>query len=150
MDDNATELGAILAELRRLNANLNAAPTRVAFGGAGVQETLDNWPVIGHKRLIAVNRGVGGIITLANGIYTDLLPQSAGRGGLSIVCAADGGAGVYVFGARAGDAQRNPTGTPAGWMEAGGDWDGTIGDEAWCGHVSLMAPDGATIVWWSL
>lgn len=131
----------LLGEIRELLENLQTSPTRVAFGGSYTEQRLANWPVSGHQRIVARGRVHGGTQVLPAAAYTDLMSRDAGRGGLSIVNT--GVNPVYVYLAPAGDAQNG--GTPTGWLTGGGDWDGKISDELWCGAVSVQSPLGTSI-----
>lgn len=151
MHDDAVIPGTseVLRLLNIIAAEITDSPSRVAFGGAGVEQVLEDWPVIGHRRLVARDRSAGGEITLAANTATDLLPAQPARGGLNIVVT--GNTAVTVYGARAGDADTNPDGLPQLWLPAsGGTWNGKISDEPWCGPVSLFATGQTTVAWWTL
>lgn len=134
---------AVFARLDRIIELLDSQPAHIAFGASSMEEQLDNYPVMGAKRSIAPYRGNGGLITVpASANPMDLLPNDAGRGGLSLINTGANPATVYL--ARAGDAAQG--GVPTGYLSAnGGAWDGKISSELWCGAVSVVSVAGTTL-----
>ena len=144
--DLAVSAGALLQELHAIHELLaSSGRSRVAFGGAGMQQTLENWPITGQNRTIVVARALGGgLIAVPNNVYTDLLPPDPARVGMSVLNY--GSNPVFVFLAKAGDTQStNGAGTDVLWLNSGGgSWDGKISSELWCGAVCVFCPVGTT------
>ena len=117
-----------------------------AFGSDSIERTLENWPVIGHERKVAVNRSRGDSnLVLGAAVYFDLVDNEAGRGGLSVINIGANPCFVYLTDAQTAQGQNGKV--AAGYMFPGGAWDGKIGNETWVGKVSLQSPLGTTIVW---
>lgn len=129
-------LGAILEQLET-----NSTSTDLAFGAAGMEQVIENWPTAGQRRRVVVAKTQGQIITVPAATYIDLLDADPGRGGLS-VCNA-GANGAYAYLARAGDAQQGGTGVQ--YIAPAASWDGRISGRLWAGYVSIYSPTGTTL-----
>lgn len=124
-----------------------ASSDHVAFGGDSIERTQRDWPVKGHKRQIRVNasRGTDNFTVPAGAnVYTDLLPEEHGRGGVSLVNI--GANPCFVYLADAQTARDRAGAIAAGYMAAGGTWDGEISDWLWVGPVSVRSVLGTTLV----
>lgn len=137
--DTVTE-GEIAKLLREF-----AAAGHVAFGGDSIEKRLDDWPVKGHSRIIRVGRTSGDSnLALVANAYTDVLPQDAGRGGLSLINI--GANPAFVFLATAQEAKDRSGKLATGYLFAGGSWDGKISDQLWVGPISVQSVLGTTLV----
>lgn len=126
----------------------NATGVDIAFGGGSQEQRLENYPVAGRTRVVTKGHGRGQRqLAIAAAAWTDLVPKNAGRGGLSLINI--GANPCWVFLATAGAAQND--GVFSGYLFAdGGEFDGKITHELWCGPISLYSPLGTTIVWGEL
>lgn len=128
-------LGAILDQLET-----NSTSTDYAFGAAGMEQTVENWPTAGHKRRVITSKQQGQIVTVPAAAYVDLLDADPGRGGLSICNA--GANGAYLYLSRAGDAQNGGAGVL--YIAPAASWDGRISGQLWAGYVSAYVPTAGT------
>lgn len=129
-------LGRIVDQLET-----NSTSTDLAFGAAGMEEVIENWPTSGQRRRVVVSKQQGQLANIPATTYTDLLDADPGRGGLSIVNS--GANGTYLYLARAGDAQQGGAGVL--YIGALGTWDGRISGRLWAGAVSAYSPTGTTL-----
>lgn len=143
----ANAVSAVIERLDRLIGYSADYSPDVAFGGASIQETLNNYPVAGKKRVVTSSRGRGGIFS-ATASVQDLVKFNSGRTALSLVNV--GTVGCYVYLARAGEASNG--GVFTGYIGPNGSWDGKVSDALWCGHVSVQAASGetTTLAWGEL
>lgn len=118
----------------------------VAFGGERIEKTLENWPVMGHKRQVRVsNLNGGNNIIIPDSVYTDVLQANNGRGGLSLINIGDNPCSVFLTPATI--AEDLDGAVAAGWLFASnGEWDGRIGRAEWTGPVSVFCNGGTTLV----
>lgn len=147
-EDATLTLGSILVELtkqRKLLEALNSKPTRIGWGGGrNQQEKLENWPIGGQDRILTPFKSRGSAnLVIAPATYTKILPTNGGRGGISLINI--GANPCFIYLANTGDAQTGAVG--AGYLfPNGGDWDGKITHELWCGPVTAYSTLGTTLV----
>lgn len=119
----------------------NSTDTDLAFGGAGMDEHVDNWPTAGGMRLVVQSRQQGVNVAVPAANYQDLLGGDPGRGGLNI--GNSGTNSALLFLARAGDAEQG--GSAVLYLPAAAQWDGRISGRVWCGPVSVLSALGTSI-----
>jgi hypothetical protein len=127
-------LKALLAETRSEIVNLGVSDAQ------GRELTLEHWPAVGSKRVLANRTGNGtdGLAVPTTGVLF-LTPNEA-RLGLEVVNSGTNPIIVYLS-----DQQRK--GVPCVWLAAsGGAWDGMFGNLPWCGNVFLVAQTAASSI----
>ena len=147
MATNAIALLQQIAQgVQELVKDSNTQREHLAYGAAGMEKVLPNWPIAGESRRILPARTAGGLYQVvqqgSGSGASDLFDSDYGRGGLQIINT--GSVPCYVYLAKGGDARNG--GAPTLYLAANGSgtWDGKISNELWCGPVSAEGIGGTT------
>jgi hypothetical protein len=132
MAEHTPLLASILAELRGETLEVGVSD---AYGR---ELTLDQFPVVGRKRILAYRTGNGfsALAVPTTGVLA--LTANEARLGMQLINAGANPILLYL-------ADQPRGGVPAIWLAAGGGaWDGRLGNVGWAGNVFAVAQTAAS------